>query len=801
MIYLSNESIKNIKLGNKAEQLARLLKIGFAVPNGFILTDKEEVSTYSKVEFERAIEAIGGYPVAVRSSGALEDMAGASFAGLYETILEVSNINELIIAIGECFKSASSDRVINYLAKKSISVTECELNGQLSVLIQKQIHSKVSGVLFNIDPLSGKEEDTLVECCFGLGEKLVSGLVSPTRYVFNNQTRDVVRREPGAENVELTSAMIEDLLTESASIQREYGTAQDIEWAFDQNNKLWILQTRPITSIKWRTDLDEFTNADLKDGGISSKICTPLMFSLYELAMVSSMKNYFHNIKLIDKENEQNWFVYHYGRGYWNSGVIKRALYKIPGFSEKNFDQDLGIQKKYPENGEGHKTSTNPVTILRAIPILLALNREFENCEIMIEKFKSEFNQTDLFWKEKVSKFSGTEIKVIKNDFIDMINNYYFTTESSYFRVVYNNSNFQSMYKEFIDKLKESFGESSINTLNLLGGLEDVSHLEVQFGLEKLCESAQANGMESEAWKMDLNEFLSIHYHHSDSELDLMVPRWGEVPSRVEEMVVTYLEAKINPAGNIKKNELFKIEYQKVLDLISNSFLSKLLNKNKFIKMTDKMRRFLINREQMREFSTRSYYIVRLYILELGNAFVKEGRILEKEDVFYLYVNELMSMCHDSKDYLETVVSRKNQFKAFRNFNAPNEFGSGIMADTKTKTSVVDGKKTFSGVGCSAGTYEGVARVIFSPQDITQIKEGEILVTKFTDPGWTPVLGAVQGVVTEVGGVLSHAAVIGREYGIPAVLNIDNISSLIKNGMIIRVDGDAGTVTIIKEAK
>jgi phosphohistidine swiveling domain-containing protein len=189
-----------------------------------------------------------------------------------------------------------------------------------------------------------------------------------------------------------------------------------------------------------------------------------------------------------------------------------------------------------------------------------------------------------------------------------------------------------------------------------------------------------------------------------------------------------------------------------------------------------------------------------MYILELGKIMVKEGRILHEEDVFFLHIKELQAMCNDSKNYIDLMNKRKNTFKAFRNFDAPNEFGRGIIADTKTKASVVDGKRTFTGVGCSAGVYEGVARVIFSPQDITLIKDGEILITKFTDPGWTPVLGAVQAVVTEVGGVLSHAAVIGREYGIPAVLNINKITSLVQTGMIIKVDGDAGTVTIIKEA-
>ena len=268
--------------------------------------------------------------------------------------------------------------------------------------------------LFNIDPISGREEHTLIECCYGLGEKLVSGLVSPTRFIVNNTSGNIDTSEPGAEKVELGQEMLFELIDVCSKIQRHYGSAQDIEWAFDEDGKLWILQSRPITSIKWRTDLDEFTNADLKDGGISSKVCSPLMFSLYELAMVSSMKNYFHNIKLIDKSIDQTWFVFHYGRGYWNSGVIKRALHKIPGFSEKNFDQDLGIQKAYPGDGVGHRTATNPITVARAIPILLGLNKEFENCELLIEEFKNNFAKSDDYWKKKVSNFSQFLLKYCK---------------------------------------------------------------------------------------------------------------------------------------------------------------------------------------------------------------------------------------------------------------------------------------------------------------------------------------------------------------------------------------------------
>jgi phosphohistidine swiveling domain-containing protein len=205
--------------------------------------------------------------------------------------------------------------------------------------------------------------------------------------------------------------------------------------------------------------------------------------------------------------------------------------------------------------------------------------------------------------------------------------------------------------------------------------------------------------------------------------------------------------------------------------------------------MLERSRNFLKMREEMRSFSTRAYYLLRLGLLDFGR---RNG--LNDLDIFMFDLNEILEFSMGKIKDLPSIEDRNLQYQGYRYFQSPNEFGGQILQQ-------IDHQATsgLRGLGCSAGEKVGRARIIIDIHQTHNLTKDDILVTLFTDPGWTPVLAKVGGVITEVGGLLSHAAVIGREYGIPAILNLNKATLLIQDGSLIKINGKSGTVEILEE--
>jgi phosphohistidine swiveling domain-containing protein len=737
--------------GGKAQKLHELLMAGFSVPKGFVLTELPKDSS-SLLE---GIEKIGGFPVAVRSSGALEDLEGASFAGLYETYLFINSPAELEKAVHDCFESRNSHRVKDYLNTKGIAWTPDSL--KMSVLVQKMVDAKTAGVLFTLNPINGFEEEMYVEFCEGVGERLVSGHVTPSRLRYNWRTSETVTLDINNENTTLDEAHLLQLVREGLRIQAFYHHPQDIEWGIDKSDKLFILQSRPVTSYSPREDRPELTNADLKDGGISARVCTPTMFSSYRDALQLSMGNYFKAIKLIPNDEHITWIYSHYGRVYWNAGAVKEGMKKVPDFREQDFDQDLGIQKDYGVKGPFHVPLTVG-TVVGVLPTLIALGREFDDCMTMVEQFRERFELQDAKLKRDVHSLRALDESAFKSWMLTMFL-FQQETERNYFRTIYNNANYQSEFKGYLKKLK---GYEAGDEVDLMGELHGVSHLDVQGGLKDLHEGSS-----------NIGEFLAVHYHHGPAELDITVPRWGENVAWVEDLVKSYVPVKATTKSPFKETS----------GKISSGL--HFVQRSGFAKKLKKSRDFLRVREEMRSYSTRAYYLLRLGLLEFAKRLGLEGN-----QIFMLELHELKHKLLHPESKLPDIATRELLYRAYRDFKAPNEFGGAIQAHGLSSSGL-------KGLGCSPGVFEGTARVIFDIHQTLELTKDDILITPFTDPGWTPVLARVGGVVTEVGGLLSHAAVIGREYGIPAILNLINATKTIKDGERIRMNGKTGVVEIL----
>lgn len=801
--------------GKKAATLHELARAGVPVPPGFVIPDSlREHLADSRAELLAAVESIGGFPVAVRSSSHLEDLDSASFAGMYETYLDVASEDALMARIGDCFRSARSDRVRDYMARRRIDPE----GAPFSVLVQRLVDSRCAGVFFTLHPISGKEEQGLLEACSGHGERLVSGHVTPSRYVVELSSETILETDLSDEGALLDADEVGELVRAGVAIQALFGAPQDIEWAIDAQGELFILQSRPITAVKWRSDVDEFTNADFKDGGVSARVCLPLMYSLYEDAMQTSMQRYFVAIKLLGKKAPQKqWIRSFYGRAYWNASEVKRRLFRVPGFDERTFDLSLGIQKDYSPDGPVC-TPTTLRTIIPVIPTALALEREYRAQLRRTEDYGRGFLAREAACRAQLERLEQTPpgpmaahtalVAPVVREILALQRQ----TEIDYFTTIYNNANLQSDFKTFLDKLARKTGHTP-SMVKLISGLRGIGHLDIQTGLLRLVAVAGESPIGSDEWQRARQGFLDQHYYHADAELDLMCPRWGDQPARVDEIVGALMK---NPAGlrdpattHTQQAGEFEAEKAATLAAIDRKLGTRIRLRGKFVRHVERARAYLVRREEMRDCSTRAYHLVRRAALLLASSLLADGLLadgllMNKEDIFFLVTSEIETICAapenlgEARRICERIRRRKLRYQGYRHFAPPDELGGGVVQVTEQTgvDSDVAGAYVLKGLGCSPGRVRGPVRVVKTLDEAYTLEPGEILVTRFTDPGWTAVLGMVAGVITEVGGMLSHAAVIGREYGIPAILNLPGATAALRTGQEVTMDGETGDVIV-----
>ena len=799
LIPLGSPEFSAAAAGGKASSLHQLLAAGFPVPPGFVVPAEADLN-HIEGELEAAVATLGGYPLAARSSAQLEDLLAASFAGQYTTRLEIPNLPALVEAIAACRASAGNDNVVSYLHKDGFGKS----HARVSVLVQKIVDASVAGVAFSIHPHTGREEHALVECCQGLGDRLVSGHTTPTQYVMRLEDGSVLERQAGAEDALLGAETLHQLCCYALELQAHFGTPQDIEWALDRAGQLWILQSRPITRIHWRRDIDEFTNANFRDGGVAARVCTPLMYSLYRDAFQESMQKYFVAIKVLPRKAPPRvWINMFYGRPYWSASAVKEVLSKVPGYDEQRFDQDLGIQKDYGNAGPA-RTPINLRTVVAAIPVAVALEGGFRRQLRITENYGQSFLPKEAHHLSLAESFST----IPDGEFFSMVLEvlrFHEQAESDFFTTVYNHVNYQTDFEKLLARMSRATGEP-ISSLSLMSGLLDVTYLNIQRGFVKLVHTGKEHGMESAAWNGALAEFLRTNSHHGDAELDISAPRWGERPERIKQIVEDVLHSGIEPrdaeATAREQFELYSAEVRRVIAILRRNPWHRLRFGRAFRKRLNTARTYASRREQMREYSTRAGCVVRRYALEAGRRLHRQGWLSQEEDVFMLHTDELKAIAQQREDktrILAVTEFRRLMYRGYRMLEPPGELGRAITADT-TAAPVVESSNQvlLKGTACSAGRVTARARVVTTLAECNGLQPCEILVTRSADPAWTLVLGLVSGVVTEVGGLLSHVAVIGREYGLPTVLNVPGATQIIKTGQRLEVDGTHGTVRILQ---
>lgn len=761
--------------------------------------------------------------LAARSSATLEDLEEASFAGQYESYLELEGVDQVLLGIRKCWASLAAPRVSAYLAAHDLSFTDL----RMAVVLQVMVEAECAGVAFSMNPVSGADHEIVIEACHGLGESLVAGMVTPDRYCFDRDKNQVASSELSGKKAILDKNEIETLVRLCVAVQAKQGRPVDLEWASD-GKKLWLLQSRPITAFGTSAYKGEWTTADMKDGGVSAGVCTPFMASLYEKVFVGATPEFYDGVGLsAAREETEPWYMVAFGRPYWNVGHIKGRLALLPGYNERSFDEDLGIAPTY--EGDGVTTTLSLRSLWKGLKVLNLMQKSFAH-RIQVNQGLSGSLSARLEFLEACTLLDMPDTE-LASALSNLLSEDYYQCECAYFVTIYDNSNAQTLFQEKLAGLVGKEKAKSVG-LPLIGGLENLSHMRPTREEFSLVSSLSLDPNCVAYFRSHSVSQIVDAYHGGDPfpgaepiqayldrwgwmaprTLEILQKRWHEDPTPLLESLKRGLEGDHRAQKNRfrKAEEKQALAYLEALQSMEPHFergLPGLRNHRRrgFMNALKATRGLLWWREEMRMLSTRMYAQVRRFSLAYGQRLCSKGFLREASDVFFLKYEEIMQLLEGAMaiDLCDPIVQRRRLvYQGFRNFDNPDEIGTrceGTSRLTPAEPLDGEGNRAASGIAGSAGRYTGIARVIDSVEQIGRLQAGDILVTRFTDPGWTMAFAHLGAVVTETGGVLSHAAVIAREYGFPAVLALKHAMQIIPDGATITVDGNQGTVHLEEE--
>jgi len=759
-------------IGRKAAVLGKLIHAGLPVPDGFCFAGKGRLDEpdllWPMIEVAYRQLAMEGHPVVVRSSAAEEDSVSASFAGQYDTVLNVDSLDALRDAIRRCVASGQSNRLMAY----QIGRASRPGVSRLAVLVQKQIDAQVSGVLFTCNPISGAAE-TLIEACVGLGDQLMAGRTSPTRYRVG-PGRHVERLSGDAL---LTASQCFTLAALGKQIERILGTRQDVEWAI-QAGKPFVLQARPITTrTPNQTASETWTRANV--GEVLPDIVTPLTWSVFRETLLG-------RAGVAGGEGlEEMGLKCDLGRVHIRTDCMLDAFCYLPGVTPAVVSQVLGIE--IPTRSGGYVAPSGlPVRLAQALFLLDALGC-LNRLSWLIRRLPA--------------------LHTVNSQVREMV-----AWTTSCFNLhrkctAYAIGTF-ALIKRLLDRYLP--GQALTALPAILMGNEELQTARQGLGLWQLArqvrehpalltlvdsnmpwpaveQATQVSAIGRE-FVAGFHALLGICGARAIGELELANPRWQEDPS----FLLTTLRSLLHSAESDTLRDVLAAQRQQ-REQMAGSLEAKLPWpwRPVFRRLLISHARHVTLRENAKYLLMEGYAAIRHAVLELGDSLVARGLLSDRQDIFMCTVEELLELTNGRltcNQQYERILVRRHDLDLWVGDHETDE------ANT---TDQIAASHYLEGIGCSPGVAEGIARVLRDSSETEALQPGEILVTPHTDPGWTPLFLICKGIVTEIGGFLSHGATVAREYGIPAVVNVTHATSRIKTGDCVRVDGLNGRVTIL----
>ena len=760
---------------------------------------------------------------AVRSSATAEDLPDASFAGQQDTYLNIIGKDAILKHISRCWASLFTDRAVIYRMKTGFD--HCKIH--LSVVVQQMVFPQAAGIMFTADPVTSNRKILSIDAGFGLGEALVSGLVNPDSYqvregiivdkkistkklaIYALEKGGTQKREtlPQQQNKQtLTDGQILQLEGLGRKIEACFGSPQDIEWCLYED-AFYILQSRPITTLYPIPDVNDGKNRVYISYGHQQMMPEPIK----PLGM--SFCQIFLKDHTLGKAGGRLFYEYSNDLA---SPVGRKIALRMFGQMDpliKNAMLNLFKRKQFLKTlPRGKRVISGQEALSWALPIqALKIYRQDDPTLVKNIISRNEGSLKDL--QERIANISGDELfDFILQDRKRLMEIIGDPKSVAAFMVgmlaaKWINKNMEKWLGEkgAVDVLSQAVDNNITSEM----GLELLDVADVVRNYPAVIEYFHHTGNETffeglvgleggEAVSQAIQAYLAKYGMRCSGEIDITRPRWSEQPTALIPMLLNNISNFEPGAHRIRFEQGFKEAKQKEQEFLSR--LEQLPGGKRKAKKTKKMIRIVRTLIGYREYpkyaNIQCNYIYKQALLKEAGKLAQKGIIRQKEDIYYLTFEELREAVKINRLDYGIITKRKAEYEFYEKLTPPRLMtseGEVIMGEYDTGN-IPPG--ALAGVPVSTGVIEGRARVVLKLEDAI-MEEGDILVTKFTDPGWTPLFVAVKGLVTEVGGMMTHGSVIAREYGIPAVVGVENATRLIKDGQRIRVNGAEGYVEIL----
>ena len=810
-----------VQAGGKGAALARLAQAGFPIPAGGVITApallaylnvlelpadsaphtvQQRLRTGTpwpafQAELQRFLSHLGPAPHgwAVRSSAAAEDSATASFAGVYESILETPE-RDLWPAIQTCWASWWSARALAYRQRFAASAPH------LAVVLQHMVPARCAGVAFTVEPLTDDHTRMVINAAPGLGVTVVSGVVQPEQYVLGKtptlhlQERRLLRPD----HPPLLPADV--ILTLGELLQRIEafcGSPQDVEWAWD-GRQCWIVQSRPITTLASAAGPAAdivWGNANLKD--VIPGLVSPFTWSLMQPQLDTAARTQYtlmgHHVAPEVPIIRRIW-----GRPYFNISVFHEAAYTLYGATPEQQVAQLGGARVQGFTPAGEPSRWQRFRWFRNA---LRISRLTERAR---QAAPASFARMTQLWHEELQQVPQLDrpallqkleaFAAITQPFLlqHLLLTSAMSGNFSYLRLLVERWLPQApagLVAELVTGLGEMSSAEHSYQLWELSRLARQSPQVMAFLQQRLWHTwgeALANTPFGQAWQ----RFLEAYGHRSLYEVEMANPRWREQPDYLFEVIAAYaaLDQEAAPfAPQVQAQRRQNAEQQALRQL---SFWKR----GWFRTVLRRTQEFSRLRENSKSHLVRLIDIGRCMTLAAARFLVEDGALVDPASIFLLEGEEVGAALHQTlspPEIAQRLSQRRLERQRYAALQAPEVF----IGDRPVYEQPLAGQgRVLRGLPSSPGRVTGIARVLRSPQEGTRLHAGEILVTPSTDPGWTPLFLLAAGLVMETGGYLSHGAIVAREYGIPAVLNIPMATQHIPDGSPITLDGGEGTV-------
>ncbi len=746
------ERMRAEEVGAKAANLGILIRHGFSVPAGFVLTTRaldeflatnilgleitpgrirqarvpDDVAT----QIRRALASLGGGPVAVRSSGVEEDLPGASFAGQYETILGVLGADATIEAVKQCWASAFAPRAAEYRLSLGVSKSV-----RMAVIIQKIVDANAAGVAFTSNPLTGDSHEVVINAVRGLGDRLVSGEASADQWTIRDGHAECVRAKENAITQEQATAIAET----ARRVEDVFAAPQDIEWAIS-GGRLFLLQARPITAlpglVKWDPPVPGAWVRNFRLGEWLGDPVTPLF---------------------------ETWF-----------------LEKLEDTLFERLDRwMLGAQTPKPYHVTVNGWYFASVNFLPSGRPKLAW--------MLLRYLMPAFIRHPRRMAMLVPSLSSWGMEVYEREWRDSIGPKYSTLVQT------GESRVETAGPEelltLIDGIAEAAGAFLYVMFAVAGSAWKPEYVLASFYNKHLL--PQIGGSHQRLLQA-VGPIAPLPQGYSVSSLDWYHPTLGELQVRGDEAVVDRREKAIEDRN--------KAESEARATLKESSRLLR-----KFEHLLAAAQRAAVLREEQAPQLTLGWPLARSALLRLGDCLQERGVIENEVDVFFLTHVELLSALkqpENASDLRLSLQKRRSMWLKQRRLSVPLQIGgmSKMAYNMVGRFESAMGARpqnkegTMSGIPASPGRATGKVRVVRAAEEFEKLLPGEVLVAPATTPAWTSLFNRAVAIVTDTGSLMAHASLVAREYGIPAVVGTGDATRRLHDGQLVTVNGTTGLI-------